>query len=128
MTFTCSVKGFVCIERFGFQPTMLLYTFSLYYLLFIPFSAFCAFLGQIFMILFSTVEFLAPPLCFFFSIHILVPFKIQHSILNLLLSTFKYVTSVLWKDLKIVYFHFFVIFVWLCKNEKKVVILYLTHI
>ena len=58
--------GFVCIERFGFQPTMLLYTFSLYYLLFIPFSAFCAFLGQIFMILFSTVEFLAPPLCFFF--------------------------------------------------------------
>ena len=39
MTFTCSVKGYVCIERFGFvfierfgfQLTMLLYSFSLYF-------------------------------------------------------------------------------------------------
>lgn len=138
MTFTCSVKGFVCIERFGlcvywkvwvcvYWKVWVSTNYVVVYFLFVLFAFYSIFCFLCFPwtdfydFVFHCWVFSSSSLFFFFfsSIHILVPFKIQHSILNLLLSTFKYVTSVLWKDLKIVYFHFFVIFVWLCKNEKK---------
>ena len=116
-----SVLPVLLLRHLGSSPVSLCIICSLFHFCFLcfPWTDFYDFVFHCWVFSSSSM---------FFLIHILVPFKIQNSILNLLLSTFKYVTSVLWKDLKIVYFHFFVIFVGLCKNEKSSYFIFNTYL